>query len=149
MRNLTLFLFLALSFSANCQPWLYETNPLVTPVSETSRPVLGLFKTEKQASAWLGIGGLTSMFAGSYLQGRASYYIQVHGHSDDFDTYAVTRFSGAVLQLGGAGAYGTGFAYRSKRWYKKNAWLWGIGEAALLFGANCVVSQWSYHQMYR
>ena len=145
MRTLIFLLLLSLQVSANCQRWLYETDSLIA--STNPRPVLGLFKTEKHASGWLTVGGMASMFTGSYLQGRGAYYIQHHGHSADFDTYAITRFSGLTLQVGGAAAYGTGFAYRSKRWYRKNAWLYGLGEAAMLFGLNCVVSQWSYNQM--
>ena len=68
-------------------------------VPENPRPVLGLFKTERQAGAWLTVGGFTAMAAGSWIQGRAAWSIQNNGHSRDFDSYGMTRFTGLSLQL--------------------------------------------------
>lgn len=144
---LLILLGLLLVNIAFCQPWLAEQD---LDRLLQKRPVLGLFKNETQASVWLGVGGLASMVTGSYLSGRAAHHIQYHGSTGgNLDTYHTTRFAGLSLQLGGTAAYSIAFAYRSKRWYRKNPVLFGLLEAGVLFGANAAISQWSYHQMNR
>lgn len=145
MKKLLFLPILFFLFGAQAQPWLRLADSLVA--SAEPRPVLGLFKTERQASWVLGVGGVVSMATGSWLSGRAAYSIQIHGHrGGDFDTYGQTRFAGRVLELGGASAYAIGFAYRSKRWYRRNPVLCGVGEAAFLFLLNAGISQWSYNK---
>lgn len=139
MKYLSLLSLLFFSLALSAQPWLEAMD-----VPENPRPVLGLFKTERQAGAWLTVGGFTAMAAGSWIQGRAAWSIQNNGHSRDFDSYGMTRFTGLSLQLTGAAAYGAGFAYRSKRWYKKRPVLWAFVETGVLFGLNCGISQFSF-----
>ena len=136
------FFFLFLSISASAQPWLRLADSLVAAAEP--RPILNVFKNERQAGAWLTVGGVASMAVGSWIQGRAAKSIQLHGHSRDFDSYGMTRGTGLSLQLVGAASAGAGFAYRSKRWYRRHPVLWGLVEAGLLFGTNCWISQYSY-----
>lgn len=148
MRNLLFATLLFASLSAFAQtdyrPTLKEV--IMQPIQEQPK-VLGLFKNETQASAWLGVGGLVSVFTGSYLQGKAAHHIQVHGHSSNGDNYEITRTSGLTLQVMGGAAYGAGFAYRSKKWYKKHPVIFGLGEAAVLMVANHYVSRFAYNQL--
>jgi hypothetical protein len=111
---------------------------------ENTRPVLGLFKNETQAATWLTVGGLASMTAGTFLQGRAARHIQVHGHSADGDNYEITRTTGLSMQVLGAAAYGAGFTYRSKKWYKKRPVLFGALETVALFGLNHYIAKTGY-----
>lgn len=144
MKYLPLLFLLLFSLSLSAQPWLQAMD-----VPENPKPVLGLFKTERQAGAWLTVGGFTAMAAGSWIQGRAAWSIQMNGHSRTFDSYGMTRFTGLSLQLTGAAAYGAGFAYRSKKWYKKRPLLWAGVEAIGLFGLNCLTSQYAYRKRKR
>lgn len=148
MRNLLFTTLLLAAFGTFAQtdyrPTLKEV--IMEPIQEQPK-VLGLFKNESQASAWLTAGGLAGMFVGSHLQGRAAHHIQVHGHSDNWDNYEITRTSGLSLQVLGAAGYGAGFVYRSKKWYKKHPILFGLAEAACLFGVNHAISTWSYRQL--
>ncbi len=139
-----LLCFLFLSISASAQPYLRLADSLVASVEP--RPILNVFKNERQAGAWLTVGGVASMAVGSWIQGRAAKSIQLHGHSRDFDSYGMTRGTGLSLQLVGAASAGAGFAYRSKRWYRKRPVLWGCVETVVLFGVNCWISQYSYRR---
>lgn len=106
--------------------------------------VLGIFKNERRAGFWLTLGGAAGMAGGAILQGRAAYLIQTHGHGGDWDNYELTRTSGLSLQVLGAAAYGGGFVYRSKSWYKKRPWLWGSVEAVGWFVASKYISEAAY-----
>lgn len=145
----TLF-FLALLFSTiitHAQNGIYPPPTLrevIMQPDENPRPVLGLFKNETQASAWLTVGGGSLMFAGTFLQGRAAYHIQVHGHSADGDSYEITRTTGLSLQVLGAAGYGAGFVYRSKKWYRKRPVLFAALETVALFGVNHYIAKWGY-----
>ncbi|MCB0541909.1 MAG: hypothetical protein KDC70_00240 [Saprospiraceae bacterium] len=159
------FFAVMLSTAAQAQPWsagemdccqlrtaIYGTPPSLVelakpdPDYETNVRVLGLFKNETQAATWLTAGGSLALITGAYLQGRAAYSIQVHGHSRDWDAYEITRTTGLSLQIIGGATYGAGFAYRSKRWYKRRPVLFGALEAAVWAVGSHYISQYGYNQ---
>lgn len=113
---------------------------------EPQERVLGLFKTEGQAATWLTLLGAASLGYGAFLQGRAAYSIQVHGHGSSWDSYAWTRGTGLSLQLLGAGMYGGGFVYRYRKWkiYKKHPVLFGTAETFVWAVGTHYLSQWGY-----
>ncbi len=147
MRTLFCIALFFTTMTAHGQNGIYPPPTLrevIMQPDENRRPILGLFKNESQASTWLTVGGAASMFAGTFLQGRAAYHIQVHRHTADGDNYEITRTSGLSLQVLGAASYGAGYVFRSKKWYKKHPVLFGALETALLFGANHYIAKWGY-----
>jgi len=146
--------FVLFSFSAKAQPWSapgYNYGPptlaeLKNAVPEKPVKVLGIFRDNRQASGWLTGYGIAAMTAGSFLQGKAAHHIQYH-HSTggSLDNYHITRGAGLGLQVSGAAAYGAGFALRQHK-YRHPVW-GALGEAAILFAYNSIVSQAAYRFM--
>lgn len=143
-----------LSFSAKAQPWSapgYNYAPPTLAELKNAAPekpvkVLGIFRDNRQASGWLTGYGIAAMTVGSFLQGKAAHHIQHHGSvGGSLDNYHITRGAGLGLQVSGAAAYGAGFALRQHK-YRHPVW-GALGEAALLFAYNSIVSQAAYRMM--
>ena len=150
------FILLLFATIASAQPYTapgyayQDTPPTLAELKNTptQKPVkvLGVFKTNRQASTALTAYGIAAMTVGSYLQGKASHHIQYHHSTGGWnDNYHVTRGAGLGLQVSGAAAYGGGFALRDRKY--KHSVLGAIGEGLLLFAYNTIVSQAAYRFM--
>ena len=145
--------FLFFSFPLFAQPWSapgynYSEAPalveLAKPDAQKDAPLFGLFDNDRQASNFLCIAGSAAMLIGSVFDGMAAKKATLYGTRDgNTGPYHSTRFFGRTLQLSGASAYAVGWSLRKDR-RCKGKWLEGIGEAALLFCANSLVSQAAY-----
>jgi len=157
MKKTVIAVFLLLSAAVAAQPWTapgynYGDAPTIAelknaptkPDAQKDAPILGLFDNDRQASNFLCISGGAAMLLGSVFDGMAAKKATLYGTRDgNTGPYHSTRFFGRTLQLSGASAYAVGWSLRKDR-RCKGKWLEGIGEAALLFCANSLVSQAAY-----
>lgn len=155
VMNFLAIIFCLFTAAATAQPYTapgyaYQDAPTLAELKNTptQKPVnvLGMFKTNRQASTTLTAYGIAAMTVGSILQGKAAHHIQYHHSTGGWnDNYHVTRGAGLGLQVSGAAAYGGGFALRDRKY--KHPVLGAIGEGLLLFAYNSIVSQAAYRFM--